>query len=64
MYPVSRQVVQAPRLSPRKGRALQAGPSLEIKLEGTGDVNGKTEMIGEEPLIKTKPDVDGKPNNA
>jgi len=49
--------------SPRKGRALQAGPSLEIKLEGTGDVDVNTEMIDEEPLIKTKPDVKDEPDN-
>jgi endonuclease III len=40
--------------SPRKGRALQAGPRLEIKLEGTGDVDVKTETIDERPTIKSE----------
>ena len=59
----SASCVQAPRLASqlcpgREGRYKQDQP------ESTGDVNVKTEMIDKQPLIKTKPDVNGKPNNA
>lgn len=50
--------------SPRKGRALQAGPSLEIKLEGTGDVDVTTEMIDKGTQSKTKQEVEEEPDNA
>lgn len=50
--------------SPRKGRALQAGPSLEIKLEGTGDVDVKIEMADDGTLGKTEQEVKDEPDNA
>lgn len=50
--------------SPRKGRALQAGPSLEIKLEGTGDADVKIEMVDEGTLSKSKPEVKDEPDSA
>jgi hypothetical protein len=40
--------------SPRKGRALQAGPALEIKLEGTGDIHVKTDKSDHE--VKEEPE--------
>jgi hypothetical protein len=52
----SASCVQAPRLArqlrPGREERLKAGPSLEIKLEGTGDVDVKTEMIDEVPLFQ------------
>lgn len=50
--------------SPRKGRALQAGPRLEIKLEGTGDIDIKAEMIDEGPTLKSEPEVKEEPDSA
>lgn len=50
--------------SPRKGRALQAGPRLEIKLEGTGDIEVKAEMIDDRPTLKSEPEVKEEPDNA
>ena len=50
--------------SPRKGRALQAGPRLEIELEGTGDVDVTTEMIDEGTLSKIKQEVKEEPDDA
>ena len=50
--------------SPRKGRALQAGPRPEIELEGTGDVDVTTEMIDEGTLSNIKQEVKEEPDNA
>ena len=50
--------------SPRKGRSLQAGPSPNIKLEGTGDVDITTEMIDEGTLSKTRQEVKEEHDNA
>ena len=68
MYPVGRQVVfkykvRKPAL-PRKGRALQAGPRLDIELKGIGDVVITTEMIDEGGLSKTRQEVEEEPENA